>query len=454
MLLQAGLLRAATRTEMTQDPTYRTVGSRLSLATRLSGEGTFHGWHLIAGSAGVDLAWAEGSGRAPSRQAGAVVTGASASARTPWVALDERYRPVPTLELQLGLRLEKTFFGGRAEVEDSLADDRSFSSGLLIAPRAQACYRPDRASLCVTAGRFGAGLPLRPLLDITSGPPASLPAPSEDAALAVTRFGWQPIAVALFALHRQTAHLIEDRFSPVDGHLELHRPREPRRRMQALGASLAIQGAGTRAAGSLLVARLAGNHVGYLDAGSGQTRPGSTAEWDGPESAVNRNGPLPFDRRLSARLSVEHSRPLAGLDLRLSALGRWDAGTPLDALGRSPESGVGQVFLVQRGSLGRTAGVPALDLTLEISASGRRRPGLAGVRGFQPVEPAPGGGAGPGLHRPGGGAAAGSVRPGRTGRAGGPGRQPGGAPPDVRQPGGLGRAAAAAAAARPWFLIF
>jgi len=117
----------------------------------------------------------------------------------------------------------------------------------------------------------------------------------------------------------------------------------------------------------VLGGRLRGNHVGYLDPSSGQTRPGATGEWDGLESAVNRDGPLPFDRPFSARLTFEHARPLAGFDLRLLALGRWDAGTPLSALGRSPESGAGQVFLVQRGSLGRISAVPGVDVALQIA---------------------------------------------------------------------------------------
>jgi hypothetical protein len=367
---QAGLLRSATRTELSDgptSPTSRTIGSRLSLAGHLSDQGNLYGWHLFGLAAGADIAWARRPGREPSRQAGITVVDARASSGTPWVAFDERYRPAPSIELDLGLRLEKSFFAGRAAVEGAPAADRTFSTGLLIAPRAQACYRPGAASVCLTAGRFGAGLPLHPMLDTTAPPPGTRSAPADDAALAIGRWNLAPVAFSLFALHRQTAHVIEDRFSPVNGNLELHGPRGARRRMQALAASAVFQGARTRAGAGVLLARLSGNHVGYLDAGAGPVRPGATAEWDGLDSPVNRDGPLPFDRPFSARLTFEHARPMGGVELRLLALGRWDAGTPLSALGRSPVSGIGQVFLVQRGSLGRTAALPGLDLLLQVS---------------------------------------------------------------------------------------
>ncbi len=365
LVLQAGLLSSAARTERPADVVSRTEGSRATFSVRASGEGTLYGWHGFGIGAGADLAWARRPSREPGRQAGVVLTDARASSQTPWLAFDERYRPGPAVEVGLGLRLEKSLFSAHAQPQGAAAVERDFGTGLLIAPRLSACFLPIGGSVCVTAGRFGAALPLFPLLDTTAAPRAGVDAPAEDAALAEARGSVGPVALALFGLHRQTAHVVEDRFSPVDGTLELHQPPGARRRMQALGATAVLQGVHTRAGVGMMLSRLTGNHVGYLDANSGQVRPAATAAWDGLDSSVNADGSLPFDRPFSARVLLQHRRALGGFELALLALGRWDAGTPLSALGRSPVSGIGQVFLVQRGTLGRTSSVAGLDLAVQ-----------------------------------------------------------------------------------------
>jgi hypothetical protein len=367
LVLQAGLLSSSDRAQRPADPESRTTGRRATFSARASSEGTLYGWHQFGFGTGADLAWGRRPSREPGRQAGVVLAGTRASSRTPWVAFDERYRPRPLLEVGLGIRLEKSFFSARAQREGAAAVERDLETGFLIAPRLSVCLLPAAGSVCLTGGRFGAALPLYPLLDTTAAPRAAVGAPAEDTALLAARGNLGPAALALFGLHRQTAHVIEDRFSPADGTLELHEPRGARRRLQALGATALVQGARTRAGAGLVLARLTGNQVGYLDASSGQLRPAATAAWDTLDSSVNSEGPLPFDRPTSARVMVEHRRPLGGFELRLIAQGRWDAGTPLSALGRSPVSGIGQVFLVQRGSLGRTAGTASLDLLISAS---------------------------------------------------------------------------------------
>jgi hypothetical protein len=369
LVMRASLLRSAREIVFQGDAPSRTTAGRGTLDLLLSTDGRLLGWHLLDFAAGLDTTWASRPRPEPSRQSGLLIARARGSSYAPWVALDERYRPLPALELELGVRLEKQMFRGRAEPEGQAALERSFSSRLLIAPRAQACWLGGRqgSRLCLTAGRFGAGLPLGPLLDATAAPPVPVHAPAEDAALAMGEVRLGPTRLALYALDRRTAHLIEDRFSPATGRLELYEPRGARRRMQAAAAQGSLELGGTRIGVGVLVSRLAGNHVGFLDAGTGQARPAGTAEWDSAASPINREGPLPFDRPLSGRILVEHQRSLGGSTLSLMVLGRWDAGTPLSALARSPESGPGQVFLVQRGSLGRTGAVGGVDLQVGLS---------------------------------------------------------------------------------------
>ena len=88
--------------------------------------------------------------------------------------------------------------------------------------------------------------------------------------------GWARSAWRCYALDRRTAHLVEDRFSPASGRLELHEPRGARRRMQAAAAQGWVELGGTRVAAGLLASRLRGNHVGFLDAGTGQAAAGGT----------------------------------------------------------------------------------------------------------------------------------------------------------------------------------
>jgi hypothetical protein len=367
--LQASLLRSSQETVFQGDMPSRTTAHRGTLELRGSTDARLLGWHLLDLGTGVEASWASRPGPEPSRQSGLIVARARASSWSPWVALDDRYRPLAEVELQLGVRLEKQLFRARAEPGGQAPLERSFGAGLLIAPRAQACYLagPRGGRLCLTAGRFGASLPLVALLDLTAGPPGSMSAPAEDAALALGELRLGVVRLAGYALDRRTAHVIEDRFSPATGRLELHEPRGARRRMQAVAAQAWLELRGTRIGAGLVASRLRGNHVGFVDDGTGEPRPAGTAEWDTTSAPINGDGPLPFDRPWSARVLLEHQRALGGTTLSSMALGRWDAGTPQSARGRSPESGPGQVFLVQRGSLGRTASVHGLDLQVGLS---------------------------------------------------------------------------------------
>jgi hypothetical protein len=382
LVLESSLLRSSRETRFQGDAPAPTTATRWSLAARVSTDGRLLGWHLLTMAAGLDRAAARRVGSEPSRQAGLSIASARASSLSPWVAFDEHYRPLAGIELELGLRLEKSQFQAHAEPEMQPAVDRSFGSGLLIAPRAQACHHLEGGSsrLCLLAGRFGAGLPLAPLLDATGAPPGSVDAPAEDAALALGELRWGPVGLSLLAYHRRTAVVIEDRFSPINGRIELHQPASARRRLQAAVASVSVQGTRTRAGAALLASRLEGNQAGFVDGGTGQLRPAATGAWDTSSWAVNASGPLPGHRPWSARVLLEHQRPLGAYQIEASLLGRWDAGRPRSALGRSPESGPGQVFLVQRGSLGETSGVGGLDLLLRLS-----RP-LAGGRVWLALE--------------------------------------------------------------------
>src|SRR6185369_2204585 len=109
----------------------------------------------------------------------------------------------------------------------------------------------------------------------------------------------------------------------------------------------------------------------------GQLHPAGTGAFDGPDVVGNRSGPLPFDRPYGVRAVVEGALPAAltrGLVVRGIVRGRIDAGTPRAATGRSATSGGGQVFLVERGSLGRTSPPTSLDAAVSVTreAGGRR----------------------------------------------------------------------------------
>jgi hypothetical protein len=358
-----------------------TRASRATLAAGASTAGTLGGRHWLRASAGLEAERARRTGGAGTRQADAAVTRARASSLSPFVGADERYAPVPWLELEAGLRLQTVRLEGRGEraAGDTLV--RSFRTRGLLAPRFALALRPPpvrarwHTRLEIVAGRFPGPVPLAPLLGGAAAPRFGLGTPAEDAALASAEVGTAAVRLGVTAVARRAVHVVEDRFSPADGQLELFEPSGLRRRYRALGASLSGRTGHWRTAAALTRSSLRGNHDGATDTVLGLPRPGATGAWDTRALEANREGPLVYDRPWSARLLVEHARPVApGYRLALVIAGRLDSGTPLSARGRSADSGEGEVFLVERGSLGRTGTVTAVDAgaALAWAAPGRR----------------------------------------------------------------------------------
>ncbi|HEY0713737.1 MAG TPA: hypothetical protein VGF45_13750, partial [Polyangia bacterium] len=111
-----------------------------------------------------------------------------------------------------------------------------------------------------------------------------------------------------------------------------------------------------------------GNHSGAIDEATGQLRPWVTPAFDGPDVDVNRSGRLPYDRPYGLRAYVTgRLENFAGWDASALVRGQLDAGTPLSATGRSAASGEGQVFLVPRGSVGRTRTHTSFDVALRLA---------------------------------------------------------------------------------------
>jgi hypothetical protein len=384
LALRVGYLHAGRTSESAALQPLEQTGTRLTLAAAARVSGRFGVWHSLGLATGVDFERGDRRGDAPSRQPGAVLAGADAHATLPWVDLDERLLPTRSLEIQLGLRVGGGFFAGHTRQLDRADLDRSFSTNLLLAPRARLQWRPRQLDLAffAAAGRRGVALPLDAVMGGAAGPRGDLPAPAEDA-LALGAF-WQgdQVNLGLRAEARRSAAVIEDRFSPTSGQLELFSPAGAERRTRALMAEAELQlSSGLRAGASALIARQEGNHVGFIDEATGQLRPAGTGAFDGGDVEANRSGPLPFDRPYGLRGFLSGALPvgaLPGVVARGILRGRLDAGTPRAATGRSAASGPGQVFLVERGSLGRTSPISSIDAAITVARNvGPRRLWLA-----------------------------------------------------------------------------
>ena len=379
LVLRAGLLSTRRSERPLAGASMRTTGRRLTLASELSAGGHLGGRHMLRAAAGLESdgaeRWLEDGGLFASRRAGSFLRGAEASSITPWVALDERYFPLPSLEIAAGIRLSRVGLDAKADAgAGPPAPDRTFDSRFLVGPRASVVFTPlrGRLRLHATGGRFGGRLPLAPLLDVTAAPPFGIDTPSEDAGMAGFDVRLWSASLSVAALERRLAHTAEDRFSPATGQLELFSAPYARRRYRALWAEL--RGDWRRFSGALVVLRSSsrGNHPGFLDAATSLPRPASSETFDTPAGELNREGPLPGDRRYGLRVLLEHGTWLTGaLRLESAVRGRLDGGSPLDATALNPESPVSRVFLVERGSLGRTRAAAAVDLAM----------GLTGVRG-------------------------------------------------------------------------
>ncbi|HZI04733.1 MAG TPA: TonB-dependent receptor, partial [Archangium sp.] len=125
---------------------------------------------------------------------------------------------------------------------------------------------------------------------------------------------------------------------------------------------------GWLAQGSYTWSRLYGNHAGLFRPGLGWGEPVLRSDFDSPSQLANRSGLLPNDRTHTVR--VFGARELAITPKLSASLGmsyRGQSGTPINYLGGHPRSGMGETFVLPRGSSGeRTPWVHTLDSNLGV----------------------------------------------------------------------------------------
>nr|WP_240806812.1 TonB-dependent receptor [Polyangium spumosum] len=112
-----------------------------------------------------------------------------------------------------------------------------------------------------------------------------------------------------------------------------------------------------------------GNYSGLFRPETGQLDPNVTRDFDLPELDENRTGALPGDHTHSIKLYAGKEFFLPkGVILEAGAGYTGRSGAPYGALGAHAAHGPGEVFLLPRGSVGRTPWVHRIDARLGVSA--------------------------------------------------------------------------------------
>ena len=113
---------------------------------------------------------------------------------------------------------------------------------------------------------------------------------------------------------------------------------------------------------SYTYSRSIGNYPGLYQPSNGQTDPNISTQYDFRELLTNRNGPLPNDRPHNIKLQGSYFIPFGGNTVVLGLAFNANSGTPIEVLGASPQIGESEVFVLPRGSGGRTPWITQLDL--------------------------------------------------------------------------------------------
>ena len=114
---------------------------------------------------------------------------------------------------------------------------------------------------------------------------------------------------------------------------------------------------------SYTYSRTIGNYPGTYDAHSDDIHPNASAQFDLPDFQTNRRGPLPTDRPHNFKLFGTYEQPLTKSDqLVFSLTFMAYSGRPINVLGAHPFYNNGAVFILPRGSGGRTPTITQLDL--------------------------------------------------------------------------------------------
>ncbi len=109
--------------------------------------------------------------------------------------------------------------------------------------------------------------------------------------------------------------------------------------------------------------RTIGNYPGTFSASNGQLDPNISSQFDLTDLLANRNGPLPNDRPHNFKASGFYEQPLGDkakltLGLTFTAV----SGRPIEVLGQNLYYGSGEVYILPRGSGGRTPSVTQFDV--------------------------------------------------------------------------------------------
>jgi hypothetical protein len=115
---------------------------------------------------------------------------------------------------------------------------------------------------------------------------------------------------------------------------------------------------------SYTYSRTIGNYPGLYQASNGQVNPNISTQYDYRELLANRYGPLPGDRPHNLKIQGSYFLPFGDNTVVAGLAFNAMSGTPIEVLGASPQIGGYEVFILPRGSGGRTPWVTQLDLHL------------------------------------------------------------------------------------------
>lgn len=115
--------------------------------------------------------------------------------------------------------------------------------------------------------------------------------------------------------------------------------------------------------GSYTFSRTIGNYPGLYSQTTGQLNPNNSSQFDFTDLLANRSGPLPADRPHNFKLTGFYDQPIGersklSFGLTFTAI----SGRPIEVLGAHPFYGPNEVFILPRGSGGRTPTVTQFDL--------------------------------------------------------------------------------------------
>jgi hypothetical protein len=113
---------------------------------------------------------------------------------------------------------------------------------------------------------------------------------------------------------------------------------------------------------SYTYSRTLGNYPGTFQASNGQLDPNISTQYDLRELLFNRSGPLPNDRPHNLKVSGSYFIPFGGSTIILGLAFNALSGTPIEVLGSHPTYGVNEVYILPRGSGGRTPLTTQFDL--------------------------------------------------------------------------------------------